>query len=123
MAKAEEQEPVERSMLMDVLTYPVRSGGWLMILIGSVFWILLAIGSFAPAIGVVAAVLAWGFFATYYFDIINSTVNGNDDPPDWPDMANYRDEIVSPLLKTTGVGAISWAPLVLTFFLDERIPG
>jgi hypothetical protein len=118
-APPSEPQERERGMIADVLTYPVRSGGLLMIGIGAVFSIVLSIGMLAPIMGLVAAAFALGFFASYYLDIINTTVNGKDDPPDWPSVGDFMDDIVSPLLKTLGVGLIAGAPLLLTLLIDE----
>lgn len=122
-------EPVERGMIADVLTYPVRSGGWLMIVIGTGLSILISISEwsrfFAPLsgiLGIVALTFGAGFFASYYFDIISATVNDSDDPPDWPNITNFMDDIVSPLLKLLGLLLIAGAPLTLALLLDESSP-
>ena len=115
-------EPVERSMLVDTLTYPVRSGGLLMIAIGAGFSILMSIGALGGILGVVAFAFGGGFFASYYLDIINTTVNGSDDVPDWPSISDFMDDIVSPLLKTMGVSLICGLPLLLTLLLDKASP-
>jgi hypothetical protein len=112
-------EPVERGMLADVLTYPLRSDGWLMIAIGAGFSILMYIARWAPMIGGVVAIFAAGFFAAYYLDIINSTVNGSDDPPDWPSISDFKEDILLPLVNTLGIALISWGPLLLTQFIDK----
>jgi hypothetical protein len=109
-------------MLMDVLTYPVRSGGWLMIAIGAGLSILLFIGQWAPIMGLVAGAFSWGFFSSYYLDIINTTVSGSDELPDWPSITDFMDDIVSPWLKTLGVSLICAVPYLLTMLIDATSP-
>src|SRR4051812_16909664 len=107
------QESQERNLLADVLTYPLRRGGLLMLAIGAGFSILLHIGTYAAFVGVFVWAFAWGFFGTYYFEIINTTVNGRDDLPDWPDLTNVHEDFW-PMLQIAGVSAISLAPFFLT---------
>lgn len=121
-SKTPPPEPVERSMLVDTLTYPIRSDGWLMIAIGAGLSILLKIASLGGILGIVAIAFAGGFFASYYLDIINTTVNDSDAPPEWPSIADFMDDIVSPLLKTLGVSFISGFPLLLTALIDNASP-
>jgi hypothetical protein len=110
-------------MLADVVTYPVRSGGWLMIAIGAGFSILLYLATWAPFIGGIVGLLAAGFFAAYYLDVINATVNGGDDPPDWPSVSDFKEDILLPLIYTIGIALISWGPLMLTQFMDKTWEG
>jgi hypothetical protein len=120
--KSVAEEPSERNLLLDVLTYPFRGGGWLMLLIGAGMSILLKIASIAPLIGMIAGLFSAGFFASYYLDIINNTVNDKDDPPEWPDISNFGEDIGRPLLQTLGVALISLVPYALTFLLDATDP-
>jgi hypothetical protein len=110
-------------MLADVLTYPVRSGGWLMIAIGAGFSVLVYLATWAPFIGGIVGLLAAGFFAAYYLEVINTTVNGGDDPPDWPSVSDFKEDILMPLVYTIGIALISWGPLLLTQFIDKTWEG
>jgi hypothetical protein len=43
-------------MFADALSYPVRNGGWAMIVTGAIFSLLLNVASFAPMLGLAASV-------------------------------------------------------------------
>lgn len=115
-------EPHQPNMLVDVLLYPLRRGGLLMLAIGAGTAILLSVGSMAPVIGVLAAFFSAGFFATFYLDIIGNTVNGSDDLPDWPDLTHFYQDLGRPFVQTMGVTLISIAPYLLTHLIAVTHP-
>jgi hypothetical protein len=103
----------ELSLLEDAATYPLRGTGWIMILIGSVLSALLSLGAIAPGFGLAAWVAGFGYFTAFYFEIINSTVNGSDECPDWPDITDFMDDIALPVVRCIGVWLIAFLPLTL----------
>jgi len=99
-------------MFTDALTYPIRSGGWIMIVLGAILGVVFDIGSIAPVLGFAVFVFGGGYFCAFYFDIVGSTMCGHDDVPDWPGFSDIVDEIVSPLLKVIGLVLISFGPAI-----------
>ena len=100
-------------MLFDALTYPIRRSGWMMILCGAIFSIILHVGEFAPFIGGIAGISSAGYFGAFYLDIVGTTMVGRDEVPEWPSPSDYWDDIVSPLLQLSGLIILSFGPSVV----------
>jgi hypothetical protein len=103
-------------MFKDAFTYPLRGSGKIMILIGSVFAVLLKIGSIAPLVGFMASVFAAGYFASFYFDVISATIAGQDTCPDWPSLSDFWDDIMIPFVRVVGAVILSFLPLIICVF-------
>lgn len=97
-------------MFRDAGTFPVRDAGWVMILLGAGFSLLLDLASSLPLIGFVAALFAAGYFSAFYLSIISATMVGDDRMPDWPSPTAFLDDIVMPLLRVLGLTIFSFAP-------------
>lgn len=106
--------------IVDALSYPIRRGGWIMIVLGAVFSVILDVLQAAPLFGLVVAVFGAGYFGSFYLSIINSTMIDRDEVPEWPDFSDFMDDILSPLLRLIGLVIFSFLPaFVLMFFWDE----
>ena len=90
-------------MLRDALTYPGRKDGW--IIIGGV--VLLCV---IPILGWVLMVLCLGLAVPYYLSVVETTVAGRDDPPDWPEVSSFYDSIVVPLVTVNFIFLVSRTP-------------
>jgi hypothetical protein len=116
-ATDEEVEALESErlvkMLLQAFKYPLSKDGWAILIPGGVMAILLSIGSLAPVIGLVAVIFSAGYFASYYSDIISSSINGDENPPDWPVISNFMEDIVGPAFMMMGVALISFSPTLL----------
>lgn len=100
-------------MLLHAFQYPLSKDGWAILIPGGIMALLLSIGSLAPVIGLVAAIFSAGYFASYYSDIIASSINGDENPPDWPVVSNFVEDILWPALAMAGVALISFSPTFL----------
>ena len=99
-------------MVTDALSYPLRGSGILVMIIGTVVAILLQVAAFVPVIGILAAIIFYGYFIAYYYQILQKTATGSDVEPDWPDVSDFLDDMVSPTLQVIGVLIVSnllWA--------------
>ena len=101
------------SPVADAFSYPLRRSGWMMIAIGSVFFGILNIGATAPFIGFAAWFAGLAYFTAVYFEIFVSSVNGNDECPDWPDISDILGDIIMPVLRSFGVLFISFLPMMV----------
>lgn len=110
-------------MFRDALSYPVRSGGWVMLLIGAVFSVIVDFLQMFPLVGLVVAVFGAGFFAGFYLDVVGSTVIGRDAVPDWPEVTEVVDDILLPLLRVIGLVLISFAPAGGVLFAGQERVG
>ncbi len=94
-------------MIADALTYPFKGAGWLLLLMGTVFGMVLEVASTVPVLGLIAMVFYFGYFAAYYYQILQNTATGHDGEPEWPDVTDFMEDILSPLFQVFGVFLIS----------------
>lgn len=107
--------------LLDALSYPIRRGGWIMILVGAIFSVILDFLQIAPVVGFIVGIFSAGYFGSFYLSVINSTMIERDEVPDWPSFSSFLDDILSPFLRLVGLGIVSFLPVfVLLFFWDEE---
>lgn len=114
---SEDTEALEREhlvkMLLQAFLYPLSKDGWAILIPGGIMALLLSISSLAPVIGFVAAIFSAGYFASYYSEIIASSINGDESPPDWPVVSNFVEDILWPALAMAAVAVISFFPTFL----------
>lgn len=116
------EEP-ERTPLMDALTYPVRGSGWAMVVIGAVIALLPGLFSGIMYLGPIAWVMGLCYFNAFYFLIVESTVSGKDDTPDWPDVSNITEDLLLPFLRTLRVAVLSFFPLLIVLYIRDEPRG
>jgi len=109
----EESDESGQKPLMDALVYPIRGPGRLLLVIGAVLSAALSYASGFMIIGGVAWLLGLAYFNAFYFNIVESTVSGNDEAPDWPDVSDWAGEIILPMVRTIGVWLISFFPAMV----------
>jgi hypothetical protein len=116
----EETAQKEPGLFADALGYPLRFGGWAMIVTGAVLSVILNFTSGIPVVGLPVAIFSAGFFASFYLDIVSTTIAGDDGMPDWPSVTDFSDDILMPFLRVIGVTLLSFAPAIAVFFLMEE---
>ena len=98
-------------ILLDALTYPPRKEGWFILLPGALLGIALAIGSlFGMHFAIFPLIFGTAYFAAYYLSVIESTISGRDQPPDWPAISSLSDDLMRPLLVFMVAAFVSFAP-------------
>jgi hypothetical protein len=106
-------------IFLDALTYPIRKNGWIMILLGAIFSVILQVMQFAPFIGIIVALFSAGYFGAFYLDIISTTMIDRDEVPDWPSYSNFIDDIISPVFRLLVLVLISFLPAIVILFADR----
>jgi len=110
-------------MFIDALTYPFRRNGWIMILVGAVFSVILDVLKFAPLIGILVGLFSAGYFGAFYLDIVGTTMGGRDEVPDWPSFSSFWDDIISPFIRLVGLCLFSfWPVIAIAIFADDEAP-
>ena len=109
-------------MFLDALSYPIRKSGWIMILVGAIFSVILDLLQFAPVIGIAVAIFSAGYFGAFYLDIISTTMTDRDEVPDWPSFSSFIDDIISPFIRLVGLVLISFLPALALAFADQKAP-
>lgn len=103
-----------RDMLWDALTYAGRRDG--LVILGAAS-LLCAI----PFLGAAMAFAVLGYGLPYYLRIIEETINGRDDPPNWPAISNFRDSVLEPVVALGAIGLFGSLPL-LVFLYAQGLP-
>lgn len=114
-------------MFLDAIAYPIRGSGWLMILIGAIFSVILDILKSAPLFGILVAVFSAGYFGAFYLDMIATTMTDREEVPDWPSFGSFIEDILSPFFRLVGLVFISFLPALVVIFAGHDsswfIPG
>lgn len=100
-------------MIADALSYPFRGAGLFILILGTVAALLLQLASFVPILGFLAIVLLFGYFTAYYYQVLQHTATGSDAEPDWPDVSDFWDDLIRPLLQVIGVLIVANLPWAL----------
>ncbi len=99
--------------LPDVIKYPLTGGGLFMLGVGAVFFsVLLFFSSYAFLVGMIGYVFVGGYLSSFMMKIVSHTADGEIDLPDWPDISDWWDDIISPMFEMILVTLISYLPLV-----------
>src|SRR5262245_59055043 len=104
-------------MFTDAFTYPIRRGGWIMILAGAVFSVIVDVMQNAPLLGIAVAIFSLGYFGAFYLDIVSTTMGGREDVPDWPNFTSFWDDILSPFGRLLFLVLVSFGPCLALLFL------
>lgn len=117
----DDTELPESTPLTDALTYPIRESGWAMVLIGAGISVVAGWLTGTMYLGLIVSVLGLAYFNAFYFSIVETTVSGKDETPDWPDITNnVAEDLLLPLLRTLRVAVLSLLPLlVILYFRDD----
>jgi hypothetical protein len=104
-------------MINDLIQYPLKGSGKFIIVIGGILYLMLSFLSNFPFIGIVISIISTGFFAAYFFDIVNSTATGKDEPCDFPDIRDFWSDIFYPYLCIVSAVLFSFSPLLILLFI------
>jgi len=115
---AAEKERIEETSFMSHLprafSYPFKSGGLLMLSIGAVFiTIVLFFSKYAFMFGIIGYAFVGGYLASFMMKIISHSADGEINLPDWPDLSEWWDDILSPMFRMIAVTIVSYFPLLL----------
>jgi hypothetical protein len=85
-------------MFLSAFAYPLKGGGIVMLITGTIFFALLEVASqFAGMMAWYISVFGFAYYMSYLFKIIQASSKGKDEMPEWPQI--------------TGAGADIWWPL------------
>ncbi len=101
--------------------YPLKGNGFILLIGGAIFFLVLEFGErlagmlgpygFVPA-GMLA-VFGAGYVFSYAKSIITSTANGEEMPPDWPDVTGWQEDIVEPFCQMVGLLVLTFGPAAI----------
>ena len=110
------------TILQDILTYAYRGSGKYVLIVCVALSVVTELASIAPLVGPVAAILLSAYFCAIYFQLIQSSATGGKEAPEFPDTANFFEDIIWPMLQVLVVGLASFGPLIgyMIWAGDER---
>ena len=125
VAGAPEAETNFWALLPQTFTYPFRGNGPILLAVGTAFLILIHIvlsaAGGAVLIGFAAVLIVTVFGVGYTFNyckrIIESTANGEDEPPDWPDFGDLTEDAIQPFLQLLALLAMVFGPAICAPFV------
>lgn len=100
------------NILKDILTYAYRGSGKYVLVVCVVLSLVAELAGIAPLVGPIAALLLSAYFCAIYFQMIQSSATGGKEAPEFPDTANFFEDIIWPMLQIFAVGVVSFGPLI-----------
>ncbi len=80
--------------LDDVFVYPLRGSGIGILILGAVFFYglrLIITYQIFPLISWMVMSITAAYLSMFYVDVVNTTVTGSEDLPEWPDPVRFRE--------------------------------
>lgn len=108
-------------MFLDSLSYPLRDHAWIMLIIGG---FILTAESILSGFGGLFGLIMWGsissYIGAYCLQIVDRTITGSDDSPEWPDISGGLMDLVQPAGRMIGLLLLSFGPhLALRYFMED----
>jgi hypothetical protein len=100
------------NILKDILTYAYRGSGKYVLIVCVVLSVVAKLAGIAPLVGPIAALLLSAYFCAIYFQMIQSSATGGKEAPEFPDTANFFEDIIWPMLQIFVVALVSFGPLI-----------
>ena len=109
--------------LPEAFVYPFRGSGKFLILGGATFFLVLEIARSALMLVPIPmlsgllymglSVFAIGYLSAYALEVLGTSAQGDDQPPEWPYPSSWWDHILRPSLLILSAGAVSLFPMSL----------
>jgi hypothetical protein len=100
--------------LPSALLYPLRTNGLLLLVIGSVVFLIL---EFLSRYSGIISIIMTGYLFAYMQKIVAHSAQGEDELPDFPEFSEWWSDIILPFLLFVGTFAASFAPALAVYFL------
>lgn len=110
------------NILKDILTYAYRGSGKYVLVLCVVLSLIAKIAGIAPLVGPIASLLLTAYFCAIFFQLIQSSATGGKEAPEFPDTANFFEDIIWPMLQVWIVALVSFGPMIayLIWAGDDR---
>ncbi|MCP4250539.1 MAG: hypothetical protein GY778_26140 [bacterium] len=67
----------------------------------------------APCIGIICALIVYGWLCSYWFNVIVEAAYGEDSLPSLSLTEGLMDDVIAPLFKFLGASVLAWAPAIV----------
>ncbi|KJJ84751.1 FHA domain containing protein [Candidatus Omnitrophus magneticus] len=105
-------------LLPSVVAYPFLGNGKVLLLAGTIFYVIV---SNIPFIGGTLSLAAGGYICAFMMKIIVSTSQGDRELPDWPDFTDFLDDIIRPFAMIALTFAVSQMPAIIYCISDPHV--
>jgi hypothetical protein len=108
--------------LPGALAYPFLGNGWVLLLAGAVFLSLAGfVLRYAMILGTMGSVVIVGYLCAFFQAVVQSSAQGEDEMPQWPDFGNMWEDIVRPAFLWFAILAVCFGPaLIFAFMLANQ---
>ncbi|MEY5012302.1 MAG: hypothetical protein RLY69_17 [Verrucomicrobiota bacterium] len=100
------------NIIKDIFTYAYRGSGKYVLIVCVILSVVAKLAGIAPLLGPFAALLLSAYFCAIYFQMIQSSATGGKEAPEFPDTANFFEDIIMPMLQIIVVALLSFGPSI-----------
>ena len=106
--------------------YPFRREGSIIMVTGAVFFAIAAFAQgFLFLIGLFIYISTTGYFMAYAQKVVQTSAQGEDDPPTWPDVSDFYADIIQPFLQAAALFVVYllpvFIPIILAFTQEQPL--
>jgi len=105
------------SELPEVFKYPLKGNGLILLLGGTIFFGVMAALQRGPTFGlliwalkIMLAIITGGYLFSYLQKIIQSSAQGDEEMPSWPDFGDYWNDIIRPYFQGVALVLVCLGP-------------
>ena len=111
------------NFVADVLSYPFRKGGFNMLVVGTILFVISSLVSYSPFLGGTASLFVFAYLCGLYFELVELSSDEDNEFFAFPDISDPIEDIVLPTVKVIGVIIISFLPLIAWIIWgDDSLP-
>ena len=121
------------SLLPTAFKYPLQQNGPIILMCGTILFTFLdfarlVLGNFkmAGTLGFaywLATIMGVGYLFAYMQNIIVASGHGEDNPPGWPEISGFWDDVVVPCLRCATIWLVCAGPGIATMIFVSPVPG
>lgn len=113
------EEPMQGffSLLAGAFNYALKGNGPVLLVAGTVFLLLVDFASYTAAFGpygfvalLIITVFSSGYLFNYAKQIVTSTALGEASPPDWPDLTDFKEDVLMPFGQLLALVVLCFGP-------------
>lgn len=111
-------------ILRDAASYPMRKDGWYILIPGAFLGLAWVIGStFGSLVSSFPLVFGLAYFSAFYLSIVEATIIGKDEVPEWPALSNMGQDFVMPFFVVVTTFLLAALPSIAFAFATSNVAG
>ncbi len=104
------------SRFSSVFSYPFREEGWVKFGVMLAVLVCVSVAQIMPIVGWLALLFCGLYFLAAFVEMIRHASEGLESVPHWPVLANFRDEVMTPLIRLFVTAFAAFWPAVCCFY-------